>query len=194
MSIDRQLFEGQQVRLAAIDYEKDPDVESRWTHDLALMRALDFKPARPLSPAQMKKKYEAIEKEVEESKNSFYFTIRSREDDRLLGFIRLYWIEWSHGNGNLKIAIGDPEERGKGYGWEALQMLFHFAFDELNLYRLSVVLGEDNPGALRFFQRAGFVEEVRRRQAIHRDGRFWDVLHLGLLADEWRQQPAEQIG
>jgi len=31
---------------------------------------------------------------------------------------------------------------------------------------------------------------VRRRQSIHRDGRRWDGLHLGLLRDEW-QEPAK---
>ena len=40
MSIDTQLFEGKLIRLAPIDHDKDPEVESRWTHDLSLLRAL----------------------------------------------------------------------------------------------------------------------------------------------------------
>lgn len=187
MAISTQLFEGILIRLGAIDHEKDPEVEARWTHDLSYLRALERDAGRPASPAQMKKKYEALEKQLEESKNSFYFTIRGKEDDRLLGFIRLYWIEWAHRAGNLKMGIGDPQDRRKGYGSEALNLVLGFCFNELNLYRLSAMLGEDNPGGLRFFQRFGFVEEVRRRQAIHRDGRFYDLLHLGLLGEEWRQ-------
>ena len=62
MSIDTQLFEGKLIRLGPIDHDKDPEVESRWTHDLSLLRALWRQPAMPLSVAQMKKKYEAIEK------------------------------------------------------------------------------------------------------------------------------------
>lgn len=192
MAIETQLFEGKLVRLAAIDHEKDPEVESRWTHDLAFLRALGQEPARPLSPAQVKKKYEKLEKRLEESHNNFYFTIRSREDDRLLGFIRLYWIEWTHGSGGLQMGIGDSQDRGRRYGSEALNMILRFTFDELNLYRLGVWIGEDNPGGIRFFKRFGFVEEVRRRQSLHRDGRFWDLLHLGVLAEEWRAlQPKE---
>jgi len=185
MSIDTQLFEGKLIRLAPIDHEKDPEVESRWTHDLTLLRALSLQPALPLSIAQMKKRYEAIEKEVDESKKLFYFSIRGKEDSRLLGFVRIEWIEWTHGTGNLRLAIGDPSERNKGYGSETLELMLRFAFRELNLYRLSAIVGEDNPAGLRFFKRYSFVEEVRRRKAIFRDGQTWDLIHLGILRDEW---------
>jgi RimJ/RimL family protein N-acetyltransferase len=186
MTIDTQLFEGKLIRLAPIDHEKDPEVESHWTHDLALMRSLSLNPAMPLSVAQMKKKYEAIEKEVDESKRLFYFTIRGKEDNRLLGFVRIEWTEWTHGSGNLRMAIGDPAERNKGFGGNALGLMLRFAFQELNLYRLSAIIGEDNPGAIRFFTRFGFVEEVRRRKALLRDGQTYDLLHFGILRDEWR--------
>jgi RimJ/RimL family protein N-acetyltransferase len=185
MSIDTQLFEGKLIRLAPIDHDKDPEVESRWTHDLSLMRALWRQPAMPLSVAQMKKKYEAIEKQVDESKNMFYFTIRGMEDGRLIGFVRIDAIEWTHGTASMNLAIGDPSDRGKGFGSDALELMLRFAFSELNLFRMSLVVGEDNPEALKFFLKFHFVEEVRRRKALLRDGRTWDSIHLGLLRDEW---------
>jgi RimJ/RimL family protein N-acetyltransferase len=193
MSIDTQLFEGKLIRLAPIDHEKDPEVESRWTHDLTLSRALSRKPAMPQSVVQIKKKYEAIEKEVEEAKNIFHFTIRSKEDGRLLGYIRIEGIEWNHGTGSLKLAIGDPAERGKGFGSEVLQCMLQFAFNELNLHRISAVVGEDTPGALRFFVKHGFVEEVRRRKALLRDGQAWDSIHLGILQREWLDLTKERV-
>jgi RimJ/RimL family protein N-acetyltransferase len=192
MSIDTQLFEGTLIRLASIDHEKDPEVESRWTHNLSLLRALGNEPAMPLSVAQVKKKYESIEKDMDESKRLFHFTIRGKEDGRLLGFVRIEWIEWTHGTGNLKLAIGDPAERGKGYGSEAMRLILRYAFSELNLYRLTAILGADNIKALDFLQKFGFVEEVRRRKALLRDGQIWDVIHMGLLRDEWlATNPAE---
>ena len=194
MAVEKQLFEGKLIRLGPIDHENDPEVESRWTYDHDYLHAISPDPARPLSAAKMKKKYEAIEKKIGESKNSFYFTIRFREDNRLLGFVHLEWIEWSHGAGFYKMGIGAAQDRGKGYGREALELLLNFAFNELNLYRLSAVLGEDNPAGLRFFQRSGFVEEVRRRQALQRDGRFWDAIHLGLLVEDWLRAQQEVGG
>jgi RimJ/RimL family protein N-acetyltransferase len=185
MNIDKHLFEGKLINLRPIDHEKDPEVESRWTHDLTLMRSLSHNIAMPQSIAQIKKKYEAIEKKVDEAKNLFHFTIRNKQDNRYLGFIRIEGIEWTHSMGSLKLAVGDEAERNKGYGGDALQLMLRFAFNELNLYRLSAVVDEDNQPALRFFKRHGFVEEVRRRKAILRDGQTWDVIHLGILRDEW---------
>jgi hypothetical protein len=192
MTIHISLYEGEHICLGPIDHEKDAEVEARWTQDADYMKAVDFLPAHPLSVAQLKKKYEAIEKQMEEDKNFFYFTIRLRstdpeQNDRLVGFARIEWIEWTHGNGNLRLAIGDPADRRKGYGREALNLLLRFAFGELNLYRLSASIAEYNAPALALFKQAGFVEEVRRRQALNRDGRTWDVIHAGLLQAEWRE-------
>ena len=189
-SINTSLYEGELITLGPIDFEKDPAVISSWTHRADYLRALGTSPAKPLSAAQVKKRYEAMEKEMDESKNLFHFTIRSCQDDRLLGFTKIYWIEWSHGSGVLQMAIGDPQERGKGYGGQALGLMLRFAFDELNLYRLTAMIGDDNPDALRFFGRAGFIEEVRRRMVLHRDGQFYDLLHLGLLNEEYQATKA----
>jgi RimJ/RimL family protein N-acetyltransferase len=109
----------------------------------------------------------------------------------MLGFTRLEWIEWTHGTCSLKIAIGDPVERNKGFGSDALHLIMRFAFSELNLYRLSAVVGDDNQPGLRFFKRHGFVEEVRRRKSLLRDGQTWDLIHLGLLRDEWQAMQGE---
>lgn len=188
MNIAQQLFVGENICLAPIDHEKDPEIESRWTHDPTYLRLLSPELARPLSAAQIKKKYEAIEKEMEESRNLFYFPIRMRSDDRLIGFARLSWIEWSNGNGYIDLGIGDAQDRGRGYGSEALRLLLRYAFAELNLHRLTAMMGAYNLCALHVFQKAGFVEEVRRRQSLYRDGQRWDLIHLGLLRSEWQPQ------
>ncbi|MBN2146411.1 MAG: GNAT family N-acetyltransferase [Anaerolineales bacterium] len=186
MTIDQSLYDGKLIRLGPIDHENDATVEARWWQTPEYLRMLGPDPAYPLSAAQLKKRYEAIEKEMEEDKNLFYFTIRSLEDDRLVGFARLYWIEWTHGNGNVQLGIGDPADRRKGYGSETLRLLLRFAFRELNLFRLSAQVPEYNQAALRLFEKAGFVTEVRRRQALQRYGRTWDIIHLGLMQEEWK--------
>ena len=190
MDITQTLFEGQRLRLAPIDHEKDPEVAAHWTYDAAYLRGLGLTPVRPLSAAQIKKKYEALEKEMDESRDLFHFALRTRpeqegEESRLLGFASITWIEWPHGNGNLQVAIGERKERGKGYGSEALRLLLHYAFAELNLFRVSAVVGGSNLAALRLSQKFGFVEEARRRKALLSDGQTYDLLHMGLLRQEW---------
>jgi RimJ/RimL family protein N-acetyltransferase len=185
MKINEPLFVAEAICLAPIDHEKDAEIESRWTHDAEYMRLISLEPALPQSAAQLKKRYEKIEKEQDEKKNLFYFTLRMRADDRLVGFARLYWIEWSNAGGFIQLGIGDPNDRQHGYGTQTLRLLLRYAFDELNLYRLTAIVPEYNPVALHLFSKAGFVEEVRQRKALNRDGRRWDLLHLGILHEEW---------
>lgn len=193
--IHASLFEGRLICLTPVDQEKDAEIESRWTHDPGFARLAYLGPARPLSPAQVKKKYEAIEKDMEEKKNLFHMAVRTRPapgvaspDSRLVGFARLQWIEWNNGCGAVQIGIGDQNDRHQGYGREALGLMLRYAFAELNLFRLAAIIPEYNLAALGLFQKAGFMEEVRRRESLNRDGRRWDLLHLGILRPEWESK------
>ncbi len=188
LDIQTQLFEAQDIRLGPIDHESHADIESRWTHDAEFMRLMEIKPVRPLSPAMVRKEYEAIEKRMEEERNLFYFTIRLRADDRLIGKAALEWIDWTNGNSWVHLGLGSAEDRCKGFGTQALRLMLHYAFAELNLYRVSAFLPEYNLGALALFRKFGFVEEVRRREALERDGRRWDLLTFGQLRSEWEDQ------
>ena len=185
--MDSQFFEGERIQLTAPEADRDAEIESKWTHDPDYLRALSAEPARPLSPTQVKKQYEEAEKEAEKSRNAFNFAIRARDGDRLIGFIRVFDILWTHGSGRVQFGIGDPADRRQGYGREALNLVLRYAFDELNLHRLSAATFEYNTAALNFLQGVGFAIEVRRRQAVNRDGRRWDAILLGLLRDEWKR-------
>jgi RimJ/RimL family protein N-acetyltransferase len=187
MNISDSLFDGKLVRLTPIDHDKDAEVEARWTQDPAFMRMMYTEPMRPLSVFQVKKQYEKLEKKIDERNDLFHFRIRAKADERLLGFCDLHWIAWPTGSAHLQLGIGDPQDWRKGYGSEALRMLLHYAFAEINLYRLTALVPEYNEAALALFSKAGFREEVRRRQALKRDGRRWDALGLGLLVDEWKE-------
>lgn len=188
LSLQTQLFEEKDVVFGAIDYETHPAVESKWTHDAEFMRLLEIKPIRPLSAEMVKKSYEAIEKEMDEDKNLYYFTIQTRGSNQFIGKALIEWIDWTHGNGFLRLGIGEAEYRNKGYGSQALKMLLRFAFNELNLYRVTAVVPAYNEGAMRLFQKFNFVEEIRRRKAIQRDAEVWDLVSFGLLNAEWRDQ------
>jgi RimJ/RimL family protein N-acetyltransferase len=188
MSIDNPLFEGRLIRLGPVDHEKDPEIVSRWTHNAGFMRMMYTDPARPLSVWQVKKKLEELEKSIEEDKNLFHFRIRTRSDDRLVGFAELSCISWTNASGYIRLGIGASEDQRQGYGHETLSLLLHYAFDEINLYRLSAIIPEYNLPAQSLFKSFGFIEEVRQRQALERDGRHWDSLDFGLLADEWKER------
>lgn len=190
-----QLFEGEQIRLTALDVEKDAEVVARWTLDPEYGRLTSSKPTRPLSPMQVKKALEEQVKEAREKRHRFDFAIRlkaaTQADERLVGLAQIEGIEWTHGLGWLSLSIGAAADRGMGYGGEALKLIVRYAFHELNLYRLNTIGFEDNARGLAFLERGGFQIEVRRRQAIQRAGRRWDELRLGLLREDWEKARRE---
>ncbi|OGO36902.1 MAG: hypothetical protein A2W35_09845 [Chloroflexi bacterium RBG_16_57_11] len=114
MRIDQSLFEGEHICFGPIDHELDPEIESLWTHDASYLRLISLDPALPLSPARIKKRYEAIEKE---------------------------------------------------------QNVFEY-----------------NPRAVRSYEKVGFKHEGRARGVLHRAGRRWDLIFMGILREEWEAQ------
>ena len=200
-----QLFQGARVSLTAHEPDQDAEVEARWTNDPEYLRLVSAEPARPLAPAAIKKKHEEQEKEKNQRRISFALRLRGAASaaeaggaaqdkagaERLIGFVRFENIDWSNGSARLVLGIGAAEDRRQGYGTEALALALRYAFEELNLHRLGAEAAAYNAGALRLLEPAGFQVEVRRREALYRDGRRWDELWLGLLCEEWRARRPE---
>ena len=69
-----------------------------------------------------------------------------------------------------------------------MRVILRYAFTELNLHRVSLGLFEYNPRALRSYEKAGFKMEGRMRGTLHREGRRWDDLYMGILRTEWMEK------
>jgi len=189
--LQRPLFENARLRLAAVDLKNDPVIESPWTYDLNYARHFNASPARPLAVFEIEKFYkELLDKQRENAGSLFNFMIRLKEDDRLLGFIRIMEVQWVHGVGWLALAIGEPAYKGIIEA-EALELALNYAFEELNLFRLTVDVAGYDMAAIQLYEGAGFSLEVRQREMIYRDNRFWDHLHYGILREEWQQRALE---
>lgn len=187
------LFEGKGILLAAPDAERDAETVSCWTHDPDFLRLTETGSGQPLAPAQVREAFESDRKKGG-MQSAYTFVIRGRTDNRLLGTVKLYSIGWAHGFARLQLAIGDPADRGQGYGSEALALILRFAFDELNLFRVAATTCSYNGGALRWLERSGFVTEVRQREAIMRAGKRWDHIHMAILRPEWEASQARGVG
>jgi RimJ/RimL family protein N-acetyltransferase len=187
MDATKSLYEGRLVRMGPIDHEKDPAVVAGWTRD-PLWRSVLGEFARPLAPDAVRRLLEKIEKQMEENRNLFHFTLRDRADDRLVGMARLDWIDLHNGTGRLVLGIGSAADRRHGYGSDALNLMLGFAFGELNFHRVSVWASDDNLPFIQMVRKAGFEEEARRREAAFHDGSYLDVVHLGLLRSKWEAE------
>jgi RimJ/RimL family protein N-acetyltransferase len=186
--MENDLFQSNLVRLSAEDPQTMAEAFSRWGGDTEYIRLLDNDPPRTWS---VKKWKEWLEKELEkEPPVEFFFTIRVREDDRLIGFVGLFGLDWNQGNAWVGIGLGEREYWGNGYGTEAMRLALGYAFTELNLRRVTLGVFEYNPRARRSYEKAGFKVEGRLRGALNREGRRWDIFEMGILRQEWLESIA----
>jgi len=179
------LFKGKLVRLAGIDPEEVSKSFAQWNRDSEYMRLLDAEPPRLHSTKAIK---EWLEKEFEKATDMYWFAIRALEDDRLLGDLTLSVINWGSRDAFVGIGIGEREFWGKGYGTDAMHLILHYAFTELNLRRVTLNVFEFNQRAIRSYEKVGFRLEGRQRQYIQREGRRWDILYMGILREEWMEE------
>ena len=179
------LLQGELVRLVAANSETDAELFARWSRDSEYMRLQDSEAAQPVS---VKRAKEDVQRWLEDARpNNYGFVIRTLADDRPIGAIGLDGIRWSNGDTFVGIGIGEREYWGNGYGTDAMRVILHFAFAELNLHRVSLDVFEYNPRAIRSYEKVRFVIEGRVRQALNREGRRWDVIYMSILREEWEQ-------
>jgi RimJ/RimL family protein N-acetyltransferase len=135
-----------------------------------------------------------VEKLVEQQgKEGYHFVICLLADDRPVGTIGLKNLDLINGSAGLGISVGAEEDRGRGYGSDALRALLGFGFGELRLERIWLEVYDMNAGAQRVYERVGFVHEGTLRRAAFREGVHHDVHRLAILADEWRATAAQGL-
>jgi RimJ/RimL family protein N-acetyltransferase len=111
------------------------------------------------------------------------------EREWLIGSCAFSQLDGDNGSAMYHITIGEKDAWGRGYGTEATALMLDHAFQTLGLHRVALAVFEFNERAIRAYRRCGFVVEGRARQAIWRDGRWWDEISMSVLADEWRARP-----
>jgi RimJ/RimL family protein N-acetyltransferase len=176
------VFDGELVRLAAIDPEKIGPVLSQWLQDSEFSRLEDTEVVKVYSPKQVQSTFEKI------LPDGYFFAIHCLADDKLIGMLDLSGFDWPARNAWVGIGLGERDYWGRGYGTDAMNVLLRFAFHELNLHRVNLDVFEYNPRAIRCYEKVGFKHEGRMRACLNRDGRRWDLVYMGILRSEWEER------
>lgn len=181
------LFEGNLVRLTEISRENLPAYK-RWFRDYEVQRYLG-RLAIPVTDEFEDDWYDDVARRT--GKGELYaFSIRTLEGDKLIGNCSLFDVDHKNRRAELGIVIGEKTYWGRGYGSDAVCVLLRFGFDELNLHRIELGVFDSNQRGIRAYEKAGFVEEGRRREVLWREGRYHDMILMSILEDEWRAQQA----
>lgn len=121
------------------------------------------------------------------------YAIHEVSTDRLIGLTTFSGLDADNASVLFHITIGEKDAWGRGYGTEATELMLGHAFGRLGLHRVGLSVFAFNDRAIRAYQKAGFVVEGRLRQAIARDGRWWDELQMGALREEWLARGGRRV-
>jgi [ribosomal protein S5]-alanine N-acetyltransferase len=120
-----------------------------------------------------------------ESDTNLPLAVMTRGQDRFIGMTGLHEIDVRNRHAAFGLMIGDKGMWGRGYGTEVTRLVVGHAFGTMNLNRVWLHVFEYNERGIRAYTKVGFREEGRLRQHTFADGRYWDVLVMGVLRDEW---------
>jgi RimJ/RimL family protein N-acetyltransferase len=123
--------------------------------------------------------------------DSLAMAIHLRPGDRLIGTCALSQLDADNGSAMFHITIGEKDVWGRGHGTEATQLMLDHAFAGLGLHRVGLTVFSFNERAIRAYRSCGFVVEGRAREAIWRDGRWWDEMSMSILESDWRARRSE---
>jgi RimJ/RimL family protein N-acetyltransferase len=80
-------------------------------------------------------------------------------DEALIGLVSLTPIDREEGEAAFHVFLGEPSDRGRGYGRAATEAMLAHAFDEIGLFRVRLQVLRSNGAALRVYAALGFEPE-----------------------------------
>ena len=174
---------GDRVRLRHVEREDLP-LFVKWLNDPEVRHGLSL--YVPLSLVEEEGWFENVVKGPIDER-PLVIEIQDDEEWRMIGNSGFYNLDWRNRSAELGMFIGDKSCWDQGYGTEVIRLLLRHGFSTLNLHRIYLRVFEDNPRAIRAYEKAGFVHEGRQRQAEYHDGQFFDVLWMSVLRPEWSE-------
>lgn len=109
--------------------------------------------------------------------------IVDRASDRCVGEVVLNQLDPGNRCCGFRTLIG-PAGRDRGLGTESTQLIVAYALDTLGMHRVELEVYAFNPRAQRVYEKAGFVVEGRRRDALRFDDEWIDAISMAVIAGD----------
>jgi RimJ/RimL family protein N-acetyltransferase len=173
------MLQGERVLLRALT--RDDLVRlSEFNNDLDVELAGGGDPPMPQSLERLQADFDR--ESAKGGRNDATFAIDI--DGKFIGACGVFNVNPTARTCELGIAIGDKAHWGQGYGREAVSLLVQYAFRYRNFRRVWLWVHAANERAIRAYRAAGFREEGRLREHAWSNGRYDDVVYMGVLREE----------
>jgi len=171
------VLEGKTVNLRIIEKEDLPIV-SEWFNKPEVFG--EYNPLMQLSRTEIEKEFE--KKGFEQTE----FFIEGKDGKRL-GYI--WHFNVMHPAGKMS-EIGYfliPDERGKGYCTEAINIIVDYLFLSKNIERIQAMTDLRNVGSQKVLEKAGFKREGAVRRLFFLRGQHVDAFLYSIIREEWKE-------
>ena len=170
---------GERVRLRPLE-DEDAVLLRRWSEDPQLRKLTGEVSSMSRVEA------EAFLEKARKDESRLWFAITLADGGRVIGEAGLLRMFPPWRTSDVTIIVGEADERGKGYGTEALTLLLDLAFRDLGYHRLSIGVVGFNDQALRFWEKAGFRQEGVQRDGYLCDGKYHDFIMMSILERDYQ--------
>ena len=176
-----QFITGEKIFLRAFTREDLRGPMLHWTDDEEVTRYM----YRGWRPARIEELEAAYDRTIDSDKD-IEFAICDKKTEAPVGIAGLHDIDWFSRQAEFRIMIGDKSIWGKGYGTETAKLLLAYAFEKLNLNRVSLGVNAEDKRAIKCYEKAGFVHEGISREVVFRNNRYYDAVRMGILRREYK--------
>ncbi len=116
--------------------------------------------------------------------NCLHLSIKRIDIDKHIGHMIIFGLESDHKV--LEFRRITINEKGLGFGREAIQLLKKLCFEKLKFHRLWFDVYDDNERAIRLYESEGFVKEALLRENIKTDNGYRSQRVYSMLENEYR--------
>jgi RimJ/RimL family protein N-acetyltransferase len=166
------LLEGKLVNLKILEKDDLP-LLADWSNNLEFFSDMWFP---QMSKTEWEKRYEGLKPDTK------WFFIE-KKDGTKIGTV----FHFLNGNYMEIGYILAPNERGKGYGSEAIKIIVDYLFLSKELVRVQAITGVDNFASCKALEKAGFKREGIMRRSGFIKGEWKDGCLYSILREEWKE-------
>ena len=115
----------------------------------------------------------------------YEFGLFAKADGHYVGNVGVINVHRENYSGAITYFVR-PEDWNKGYATEAAREMLRFAFEALQLHRVSGACMSRNPASRRVMEKMGMTFVGTVEDELYKDGEFIDIDHLSLLRKNWK--------
>jgi RimJ/RimL family protein N-acetyltransferase len=120
--------------------------------------------------------------------NAFVYKAIDAGTGKTVGHVSLGNISKKNRSARISRVFTGDCERGKGICQGMIKSILQVGFEELKLHRISLGVYDINKAAIKCYEKCGLTTEGILRDVLWYKEKFWSIIEMSMLEDEWRKQ------